>query len=122
MSDLILNPDEMCARLRCAAPLHGPTTCGHHYPRNLPPVPIAVSFWRKVRLGGREECWEWLAARNEKDYGIFRRGIYAHRFAYEARIGAIPDGLTGDHLCLNKGCANPDRIEIVTRGENGRRG
>lgn len=49
-----------------------------------------------------------------------RTGL-AHRVAYEALVGRIPDGLTLDHLCENKRCVNPDHLEPVTRAENLRR-
>jgi hypothetical protein len=38
-----------------------------------------------------------------------------------ASRGPIPDGLVIDHLCLNKGCVNPDHMELVTIGENVKR-
>lgn len=48
--------------------------------------------------------------------------VYAHRVAYEAIHGAIPDGLVIDHLCRNRGCVNVDHLEAVTHAENIRRG
>lgn len=74
-------------------------------------------------------CWEWRAFRNASGYGQFgvredgkQRIVYAHRFAYEAYIGLIPDGLTVDHICRNRGCVNPTHMELVTAVENLRRG
>jgi hypothetical protein len=46
----------------------------------------------------------------------------AHRFAWELLRGAIPDGLTLDHLCRNRRCVNPDHLEPVTAVENTMRG
>jgi hypothetical protein len=46
----------------------------------------------------------------------------AHRVAYEALIGPIPDGLQLDHLCRNRACVNPLHTEPVTQIENIRRG
>ena len=82
-------------------------------------------FFEKVDASG--VCWEWTAATNNRGYGVFGRGgrrdgiAYAHRWAYEHLLGAIPSGLTLDHLCRNIRCVNPDHLEPVTRAENNRR-
>jgi len=46
----------------------------------------------------------------------------AHRRVYTLLKGAIPDGLTLDHLCRFTSCVNPDHLEPVTAGENVLRG
>lgn len=75
-------------------------------------------------------CWEWQGPRDAKGYGntFFgsrvdgtRRCARVHRKAYEAWVGPIPAGLTIDHLCCNKACANPAHLEPVTNQENRRR-
>ena len=72
-------------------------------------------------------CWEWGGARSKAGYGQIRSGgrgvlLYAHRVAYELARGPIPPGLVIDHLCRNRGCVNPDHLEVVTNGENLLRG
>ena len=42
----------------------------------------------------------------------------AHRLAYEAWIGEIPQGLEIDHLCSVKACVKPIHLEAVTHAEN----
>ena len=70
-------------------------------------------------------CWLWMASTARGGYGQFNDGttmVRAHRFAYTAFVGEIPDGLDLDHLCRNRWCVNPDHLEPVTRSENLRRG
>lgn len=70
-------------------------------------------------------CVVWTAGKSSDGYGRLRvgpRSVYAHRFIYEALVRHIPQGLTIDHLCLNKACVNLSHLEVVSRAENGRRG
>lgn len=83
-------------------------------------------FWRKVKFRS-DDCWEWMAYRNQTGYGRIqvsskpKRQVVAHRVAYERLIGPIPVGLTLDHLCRNRWCVNPKHLEPVTHRENTRR-
>jgi hypothetical protein len=88
-------------------------------------------FWRSVEVGHPLGCWWWIGKGSTHGYGRFtfgrrslgeRRDVYAHRFAYEALIGPIPDGMQLDHLCRNRVCVNPDHLEIVTSAVNTSRG
>lgn len=87
---------------------------------------MAVRFWAKVQRDDADGCWEWLSKRDHGGYGRFNlsrsRSRAAHRVAYELTMGPIPDGLTIDHLCRNRGCVNPAHLEPVTQRENVRRG
>ena len=83
---------------------------------------VEERFWSKVRKG--DLCWAWMAGK-VKGYGTFwdgTRTARAHRFAYELLVGPIPDGLDIDHLCRNRGCVNPDHMEVVTNRQNVLRG
>lgn len=65
-------------------------------------------------------CWMWLGT-NWKGYGqTCRNGKKekAYRASYELYVGAIPPGLTIDHLCRTPLCVNPSHLEPVTRTEN----
>jgi len=87
-------------------------------------------FWGKVLIDFRDPaaCWLWTGEINPDGYGRFHlerpesRRVPAHRFAYEAQNGPIPDGLVIDHLCRNRTCMNPAHMEPVTNAENLRRG
>ena len=87
---------------------------------------VLARFWAKVHK--TETCWLWIASVNLKGYGMFHlprpvgRRIHAHRFAYEAVVGPIPDGLVLDHLCRTSLCVNPAHLEPVTNRENVTRG
>lgn len=71
-------------------------------------------------------CWRWPLATTPGGYGVMHfRGkvVYVHRFVYEQITGrSIPKGMHTDHLCRVTNCCNPDHLEIVTAGENARRG
>lgn len=88
-----------------------------------PRIAVEERFWRKVNK--TSTCWLWTGT-CPLGYGQFtiRAGIKvkAHRFAYEALIGPIPDGMELDHLCRVKNCVNPGHLEPVTAQENIRRG
>lgn len=91
------------------------------HPVNLSPE---ERFWPRVKATP-EGCWEWQGNRNNVGYGLFklnRRYVVAHRFAYEAMISEIPDGLEIDHLCRNRACVNPYHMDPVTHRVNMQRG
>lgn len=70
-------------------------------------------------------CHNWTGPLDAYGYGrasFQAKGHKAHRLAYEAARGPIPEGLEMDHLCRNRRCINPDHLEPVTRSENLRRG
>lgn len=91
-------------------------------------------FWKKVDK--TDDCWLWTA-HTIKGYGYFHVGtgltLQAHRFAYETCVGPISKGLVIDHTCHtlacpggptcpHRRCVNPAHLEVVTQGENARRG
>ena len=90
----------------------------------MPMRDVAERFWEKVHM--TETCWWWTAAKNNRGYGMFGVNtttlVLAHRWAYEAVRGPIPEGLELDHLCRVPLCVNPAHLEAVTHIENVRRG
>lgn len=85
-------------------------------------------FWDKTRpedLGHETPCLIWIGYKQPNGYGKFaakRKPQYAHRVAYEALVGPIPDGLMIDHLCRNRACVNVNHMEAVTNKVNILRG
>ena len=81
-------------------------------------------FLEKVKK--TDPCWNWIGGfYNTTGYGYFYlngKQLLAHRAGFELLVGAIPDGLTLDHLCRNKLCVNPKHLEPVTLGVNVLRG
>jgi hypothetical protein len=78
-------------------------------------------FWDKAVVEPTG-CWRWDASCNSKGYGLYSVGQgvlwLAHRAAFTALRGVIPEGLQIDHLCRNKRCVNPDHLEAVTAQVN----
>ena len=75
--------------------------CSMHYqrwarhgdPLNRGWADTETLFWQKVNK--TDGCWLWTAYLNRTGYGQFRvnrRGVLAHRFAYELVVGPIPAG------------------------------
>ena len=70
-------------------------------------------------------CTVWIGATNSKGYGLIAvngRIELAHRVAWEAENGPIPDGMVIDHLCRVRNCVRVSHLELVTSAENTRRG
>ncbi|WP_269858901.1 HNH endonuclease signature motif containing protein [Streptomyces sp. RPT161] len=77
-------------------------------------------FWAKVAIDPAGHLL-WTANKSRGGYGLFRAGdstVIAHRFAYEALVGAIPEGMQLDHLCRIRHCVAPNCLEPVTPREN----
>lgn len=86
--------------------IRGPATCDRPGPVTSPArrtdvlKSIEERFWAKVEK--TTTCWLWTGTHTGKGYGRFwptNVPTLAHRWAWEQENGAIPDGLTIDHLC-----------------------
>jgi hypothetical protein len=50
-----------------------------------------------------------------------RYNVVAHRAAWTAVHGPIPEGMTVDHLCRTPRCVRVDHLRLLSRSENSRR-
>jgi len=111
----------------CRAPRDSRGLCKRHAERarrgrpvEVEPPSVADRLKGKCALDSNG-CWVWSGQVGNSGYGKYSSTGLAHRVSYETFVGPIPDGLTIDHLCLNKMCINPAHLEPVTSAENARR-
>lgn len=86
----------------------------------------AADFIRRVPVvrpaGGWPDCVEWTGPRDRHGYGRKYIGAgkvrFAHRLAYEAAYGPIPDGLVVRHRCDLPPCVNPLHLLLGTQTDN----
>lgn len=86
---------------------------GHHAAFRLTPEQYAID-----PVTG---CWNWKGAKYGNGYGkvmINGRMKSAHAVVYERLRGPIPKGHEGHHRCRNKGCINPDHVEVLTKAKH----
>ncbi len=78
-------------------------------------------FWDKVKILEEDDCWEWLAFRTPKGYGMFRfrgKDWRAHRVVWTLTYGEIPKGEDVLHHCDNPPCVNPQPLFLGDQRAN----
>jgi hypothetical protein len=78
-------------------------------------------FFRYVKVGSSDECWEWTGGRIKKGYGNFhtqeRHNVMAHRVSYTIYFGD-PGDKHVLHTCDNPPCQNPYHFRLGTNKDN----
>ena len=72
------------------------------------PVYKLIRFLDKVQF--TESCWIWRGSKTQQGYGMvsyMEESVPAHRFAYLALIGPIPERKHLHHTCEVRACVNP---------------
>lgn len=90
------------------------------------PERVINTIWQRVDVQAPSDCWLWKLSVGSHGYGQVgwglpdgrNAGTTAHRVAWIAANGPIPDGLTIDHLCRNRRCCNPSHLRLLTLSDN----
>lgn len=82
------------------------------------PRPLDVlRLLQKVRRDRKTGCWIWQGYRDAKGYGQFwcdGKSRWAHRVAFAAFNGDVPQGRTVDHVCHCPSCVNPEHLRLLS--------
>lgn len=79
----------------------------------------AQFFWKTLKPGNSDECWNWPKYRSKLGYGTINidgKNWKTHRVAFYLRTGELPISVC--HKCDNPSCCNPNHLFGGTQKEN----
>jgi len=71
-------------------------------------------FWSKVKIGEKDECWNWVTDSEEAWTKYKNKKVHSARVAWILSNGEIEKGLCVLHTCNNKLCCNPSHLFLET--------
>lgn len=74
-------------------------------------------FFTHVSIDPVTRCWDWVGAKDDGGYGLFR-GTRSHRHMFAEAVADIPAGVWVLHRCGNRGCVNPAHLFLGDRQDN----
>ena len=86
---------------------------------------VVGHFW--TYIDKTDTCWLWTGSK-VGGYGVYSTGAtrgleeQAHRFAWQALVGEIPEAMELDHICGIRNCVNPGHLQLVEQGFNRKQG
>ena len=78
-------------------------------------------FKANADVGDDDECWPWVAGKDDEGYGVYSGpdGVErATRYAYKLFKGDLDPGDVIMHTCNNPSCVNPSHLQAVPQSEN----
>lgn len=121
-----------CSKESCEGRVYARGVCKSHYGKahregtldELPRVNFTnpeESFSARTEWQG--ECLIWTGSKDTHGYGQIYVGrgrrTSSHRYAWERKMGDVPEGFMIDHLCHNRACANHNHLRLASASQNG---
>ena len=74
-----------------------------------------------ARTERRGDCLIWTGTTTDDGYGVITadgQNVLVHRWVWEQENGPIPEGVTLDHTCWARACADRAHLRLATHTEN----
>lgn len=120
----------ICSIEDCGRPHRKYGYCDAHFQRSVRGADMSAPIQQRhyapsqalsARTRTEGECLVWTGSINDMGYGLIKVGgvvLRAHRYAWEAKNGPIPDGAVLDHICHNRRCVKVSHLRLATVAQN----